>query len=350
MADKQFDEAKLLYDLQTKSGLDSIDELIPLLGLSNSTQELIERVDRLKKGMPAEDEFMALAVWMGKCKLIHKLEQESFPKSSSDKYQIPDLFAVFNYNGKEISVLIDVKVSEKEALPYGKFRLTASKYKKMTSYANVVGLPLLIAWKIRGYWALFDIREMRIHEAAYHIDFLGAMKADLMYLLLDSVHVVPMPGVSFTFVFEDLGITAKKTNNVEEHKMITKAVRFTGYDGKPITKMSTPQYILWLFTDHEEKQKRLGNLFEVTFEVTEEASILPTFVLLPLMLYQMTTEKKRPKNWYEVVKNGNYGTITYPQFKKAINDGLGVFVKYIIEGVPHKYPDFLPPEQNDEDV
>jgi len=349
VADKQFDEAKLLYDLQNKSGIKTLEELIPLLGLSNTPQELIKRVDRLKRGMPAEDEFMALAVWMEKCKLIHKLEQEQFPKLSSDNYQVPDLFAVFDYEGKEIPVLIDVKVSEKEVLPNAKFRLSASKYEKMKNYANFSGLPLLIAWKVSGYWTLFDIREMQIHESAYHIDFLGAMKADLMYLLLDSVHIIPMSGVSFTFVFEDLGITAKKPNNIEEHKMQTKAIRFTGYDGQPITKMSMPQYIIWLFTEHEQKQKRLGNLFEVTFEVPEEASGLPSFVLLPLMLFQMTTEEKRPKNWYEVVKNGEYGTITYSQFKKAMNDGMGVFVQYVIQGIPHKHPDFLPPKQTNEE-
>ena len=350
MADKQFDEAKLLYDLQTKSGINSLEELIPFLGLSNEPQELIKRVDRLKKGMPAEDEFMALAVWMGKCKLIHKLEQEQFPNISSEKYQVPDLLAVFDYEGKEIPVLIDVKVSEKEALPSAKFRLTASKYEKMTGYANLLGLPLLIAWKVSGYWTLFDIREMEIRESAYHLDSSGAMKSDLMYLLLGSVHITPMPHVSFTFIFEDLGVTAKKAENVEEHKMRTKGIRLTGYDGKPITAMNMPQFVLWLFAEHEEKQRRNGKLFEISFEVPDNASGLPAFVLLPLMLFQMNVEDKRPKNWYKVVKNENYGKITYSQFKKAMQDGLGVFVQYILNVIPHKHPDFLPPMQNDEDV
>lgn len=348
MADKQFDEAKLLYDLQTKSGLHSLEDLIPLLGLSNTPQELILRVDRLKKGMPAEDEFVALAVWMEKCKLCHKLEQEQFPKLSSDQYQVPDLFAVFDYQGKEIPVLIDVKVAEKESAPYARLRLTGSKYKKMRSYAKLMGLPLLIAWKVSGYWTLFDIREMQIHDSAYHIDWFGALKSDLMYLLLDSLHVIPMSGVSFTFILEDLGITAKEDNNVEVHKMKTKGIRFIGHNGKPITKMTMPQYVLWLFTDHQETQKRVGNLLEITYEVPEDVSGLPTFVLLPLMLFQMTPKEKQPKNWYEVVKNEQYGRITYAQFKKAMQDGIGIFIRYIIQPVPHKYPDFLPPELNPE--
>jgi Holliday junction resolvase len=350
VGDKKFDEAKLLYDLQTKSDINSLEELIPFLGLSNQPQELIKRVDRLKKGMPAEDEFIALAIWMGKCKLIHKLEQEQFPKVSSEKYQVPDLLGVFDYKGKEIPVLIDVKVSEKEMLPYAKFRLTASKYEKMTSYANLLGLPLLIAWKISGYWTLFDIGEMQIHESAYHIDSAGAMKADLMYLLLDSVHIIPMPHVSFTFVFKDLDIAVKKAESVEVHNMKIKAIHFTGYDSKPITKMSMPQFILWLFAEHEEKQRRNGNLFEVTFEVPENALGLPAFALLPLILFQTSTQENRPKNWYEVIKNENYGNITYNQFKKAMQDGLGVFIQDILKIVPHKHPDFIPPMQKEEEV
>jgi Holliday junction resolvase len=50
---------------------------------------------------------------MEKCKLVHKLEQEQYPLASSDKYQVPDLFAVFDYEGKEILVLIEVKSSSK---------------------------------------------------------------------------------------------------------------------------------------------------------------------------------------------------------------------------------------------
>ncbi len=63
----------------------------------------------------------------------------------------------------------------------------------------------------------------------------------------------------------------------------------------------------------------------------------------------MTAKEKQPKNWYEVVKNENYGNITYHQFKKAMNDGLGIFIQYVLNVVPHKYPSFLPPKQSDED-
>lgn len=110
MPDKQYDEAKLLYEALTKSRQPlkkaTLSKLARAFGLSTGTDELLARLHSLMSGLPVEDEFIALAVWMEKCKLIHKLDQEQFPASSTDEYQVPDLFAVFNYDGQEIPVLI----------------------------------------------------------------------------------------------------------------------------------------------------------------------------------------------------------------------------------------------------
>lgn len=356
MAEREFEEAKLLYDLVTKStrhiDKDRLSKVVPQLGFSTGTDDVLTRLDRLMRGLPAEDEFMAMAVWMEKCKLIHKLEQEQFPLSSSDKYQVPDILAVFDHNGQEIAVLIEVKTSEKQTFPFAKLRFAESLYERLNNYANLAGLPLLIAWRTPpfiidrrgGYWMLFDIREMQQHESAYYMDCSDAMKADLMFLLLDSVHVVPKPGVSFTFVLEDLGPTRKKVSSGEEHIMKVRDVRFLDADGDPITKVSWPQFVLWMFAEHEEKQTWHGNLVDITFEVPEESSMLPSYALLPLILFEMRSEEKRPKNWYHVIKEGGFGPFSYSQFKQAMQDGIGTFVRYVFRVVPHKRPDFLPAE------
>jgi len=348
MAEPEFEEARLLYDLVTKSrrGIDKdmLSKIIPQLGFSTGTDDLLARLDRFMRGLPKEDEFMAMAVWMERCKLIHKLEQEQFPVSSSDKYQVPDFFAIFDHNGQAVPVLIEVKASQEQMLPFAKLRLSERLYEKLNNYANLVGLPLLIAWKASGYWMLFDIREMERHESAYHIDSSGALKADLMFLLLDSVHVVPKPGVSFTLVIEDLGPTGPKVSTGEEHILRFHSLRFLDANGDRITKASWPQFILWMFAEHEEKQNRHGNLVDITFEVPKESSMLPSYALLPLMLFQMRSKEKRPKNWYHVIKEGDFGPFSYSQFKEAMQDGIGTFVQYVFKVVPQKRPDFLPAE------
>jgi len=359
-------ESKLLYDVISKSpqdidkDKDRLSKIISLLGLSIREDDLQAGVDRLMQGLPKEDEFMAIAVWMEKCKLIHKLEQEQLPVSSIDRYRVPDFFAVFDYNGQEVPVLIEVKTSHQFIelkpshpkitleIPMLKFR--KGQYEGLNNYADLVGLPLLIAWRVDGhYWMLFDSREVQRHESGYHIDWESAMKADLMFLLLDSVLVVPKSGVSFTFVFEDLDPAEPfglEPNGEEhrEHTMKVHGIRFLDASGDPITKVSWAQFILFGMFAHEEKQNWHGSFFELTFEVPEESSFLPSHVFLPFMLFGWRSEERRPKNWYDVIRKGDFGPVSYSQFRQAIKDSLGTFVEYILSIVPHNRPDFLPAE------
>ena len=353
-----FEDVKLLYDLVTKSrqhiDKDTLSKIIPLLGFSTGEDNLLAGLDRLRWGLPMEDEFMAIAVWMEKCKLIHKLEQKQLPVSSSDRYRVPDFFAVFDHNGQEVPVLIEVKTSRqfievktshpKKTLEIAILKFRKRQYEGLNNYANLVGLPLLIAWRAGGYWTLFDSREVQQRESGYHIDWESAMKADLMSLLLDSVLVFPKSGVSFTFVFEDLGPAERfgLERNDEEHIMRVHSIRFLDAKGDPITKVSWTQFILFGMSAHEEKQNWHGNLFEITFEVPEEPSSLPSYVFLPFMLFEMGSEEKRPKNWYDVIRKGDFGPVSYSKFKQAIQDGIGSFVQYILSIVPHNRPDFLP--------
>jgi para-aminobenzoate synthetase component 1 len=94
---KKFDEAKLFWDAWAE------------LGFSTNPKELVDKINQLKRGLPKEDEFIALSIWMDKCTLIHKLDQEQYPGLSKQEYQVPDLFACYKYNGREVPVLIEVK-------------------------------------------------------------------------------------------------------------------------------------------------------------------------------------------------------------------------------------------------
>jgi hypothetical protein len=72
-------------------------------------QTLAARVERLHLGLPAEDEFSVLLAWLGRCRLVHKLDQLQTPPKSEEYYQVPDLLAVFEHAGRTLPVLIEVK-------------------------------------------------------------------------------------------------------------------------------------------------------------------------------------------------------------------------------------------------
>src|SRR6185295_1227746 len=103
---------------------------------------------------PAEDHFMLLLNWLGRCHLVHRLDQLQLPPRKASAYRVPDLFADFFYEGGDTPVLIEVKKTHKDKVKWTEKYLYALK-----QYAELVQLPLLVAvqWQDGGLWTLNDI-------------------------------------------------------------------------------------------------------------------------------------------------------------------------------------------------
>lgn len=76
-----------------------IQDVLSELGYAANARELAKRVHRLDLGLPAEDEFSVICSWLGKCRLLHKLDQKQVPPGSRDTFQVPDLLALFDIGG-----------------------------------------------------------------------------------------------------------------------------------------------------------------------------------------------------------------------------------------------------------
>ena len=83
-----------------------IQEVLSDLGWDDDPKIVADKVKRLDQGLPAEDEFTAICSWLGKARLLHKLDQHQAPSSSRELYQVPDLLAEFEHSDP---VLIEVK-------------------------------------------------------------------------------------------------------------------------------------------------------------------------------------------------------------------------------------------------
>ena len=69
------------------------------LGWDAEPRKIAASVRRLDLGLSAEDEFTAICSWLGKARLVHKLDQQQVPLKSHDAYQVPDLLAQFENTG-----------------------------------------------------------------------------------------------------------------------------------------------------------------------------------------------------------------------------------------------------------
>jgi hypothetical protein len=197
-----FQVAKLVVEANEQLGFDIDDP-----------EALVKKIESLERGLPAESEFIALVSWLGKCKMVHKLSQEQYPPISRDSYQVPDLFAVFEYQDHSVPTLIEVKSTSKKLLR--KLSWKPDYLERLRQYADLLNLPLLIAWKHRiqemnlSFWTLFDANAFQKPSKNYQMQFERAMNENLLGVLAGDFAVDIRAGVGISFEVFPLGDKAQ---------------------------------------------------------------------------------------------------------------------------------------------
>lgn len=156
------DKARLLYEAAEQLGW-------------SDPKEIAERAKGLERGLPAEDELSVLLFWLGRCRLVHKLDQFPYPPASRREYRVPDLLVVFEGPEGRIPVLIEVKSQEDKQLSWRPDYLAG-----LNHYASLVRLPLLVAWKHRTFWTLFETQHFSRATKNLKISFEKAMQESLL--------------------------------------------------------------------------------------------------------------------------------------------------------------------------
>jgi len=196
-----------MQKLDIDSSARLIHEAIQQLGWNTDSTSLVNRVKRLDLGLPAEDEFVFLLSWFGRCSLVHKLNQKQFPPISKSSFQVPDLFACFKTNAGPKPVLIEIKVSTRNKLSW-----KADYLRKLKEYSSLIGLPILIAWKFHRVWSLVDIECFVEARTNFHLSLETAMKHNLMSFLAGDFVYIMKPNVGLHFIL-------KKERLVEERAL-----------------------------------------------------------------------------------------------------------------------------------
>lgn len=58
---------------------------------------------------------------------------------------------------------------------------------RLQKYADLVGMPLLVAWKFHGLWMLFEARHMKKADKNFNISLETAMRENLLGVLAGDV-------------------------------------------------------------------------------------------------------------------------------------------------------------------
>ncbi len=175
-----------------------IQEVISRLGYKTNAAAIARGVRRLNYGLPAEDEFSVICAWLGKCRLVHKLDQQQAPLTSRSEYQVPDLLAAFDGSG---TFLIEVKACNDQTLS-----MKSDYYRRLRAYGELLDRPLLVVWKFYNLWTLVDVACLKLAKTNFNISHAEAMQQNLLGVLAGDVAYTLMPdaGVHFDLEKEEL--------------------------------------------------------------------------------------------------------------------------------------------------
>lgn len=318
-----------------------IHESLEELGWNADASELANRVLRLNIGLPLEDEFSVLCGWLGKCSLIHKLDQQQYPSTSKSDYQVPDLMAVFEVNGKPIPVLIEVKSSHKNVLSF-----TPEYVKKLRNYSSLINLPVLVAWKNKfGIWSLVSLDVFTKATKNFNLKFNDALINSLMGILAGDF------GYSLG-VGAGVHIKAKKQSisNVEiidEGDQYTESwmsviddVYFTSHRGEILRNLSPIAQQVFFSWDLAEDSTVTDTHITLHCYCAERSLLFAQMALTRVLAFHRKDSDQHLR--WRAILGGDKSISAFENFRKGIDENLHKGIVYnVLDIRPNIMPNFL---------
>ena len=306
-----------------------IFEAAEQLGWGSDAAAIAERVRGLERGLPAEDELMVLLHWLGRCRLVHKLDQAAYPPNIRADFRVSDLFAVFRHNEKDVSVYIEVKVTENDWLSW-----TPAYIQALRAYGELTGTPVLVAWKRLGFWMLVELRHFRPVVTNLALTFRDAMRNSLMGVLAGdfSVSLQPAVGTHLSMrKLEDLG-------DGRWHLEIDDAYhtdRLGGRHGNVPGLMA-----LLMCIDHETTTDESDTHFTERFVVqTSDAAEMAHRCLVKVI--EVFASHEESGRWRGFIQGQQRLPALVSSFRETVEGLMPDFVHHIINFVPVERPQFL---------
>ncbi len=311
-----------------------IQEVLTELGWDVEPKKIAEGVRRLDLGLPREDQFIAICSWLGKALLVHKLDQQQAPLKSRDTYRVPDVLAQFEQAGP---LLIEVKSKSKQTLSF-----TPDYLERLSAYAELVNMPLLIAWRYRGIWVLFEARHLTKARKNFNIRFSDAMRENLLGVLAGDVSykIAPGAGVRFRCKKVELLMAEKDGDTrTEQWRMRIDEIGFTVAGGEAVGKLDPEVSTLFTTWDLEEHQSHSNTHVELQFVAGNDGMMFGHMALTHLLNW--TLPQGRTINWRHAIRRDAVVS-NMINFRQALERGLEQkVVRTILHQQPHSWPDFM---------
>lgn len=314
-----------------------IHESLEQLGWAADATAIAERVNRLNIGLPLEDEFSIICGWLGQCTLVHKLDQQQYPTTSNDTFQVPDLLAHFNVRGAgNTTVLIEVKSHKENVLS-----LRPDYVSKLRAYSQLLGLPILIAWRRYGIWSLVDLDVFKKAKKNFNLNFNDAMRNSLMSKVLGDFSYTPQvnSGVHISCKKERLIETIETDEGIKENwQMVIDDVYFTNGENEqlrdlsPIAQQLFHSWNLTTIESHTDSHVVMHNT------INEESAMFAHMALTRLLTFHGREDEV---HWRHHLQH-DAAISSVLDFRSGIEENLKAgIIKYIFDIEPVNVPGFL---------
>ena len=297
----------------------------------------VKRVQSIEYGLSAEIEFAAILSWLGRCSLVHRLDQDYFASHSKEKWCIPDLFAIFEHGGVRAPVLIEVKTRNRERLAF-----RTSDLESMQRYASALSLPLLVAWKPRrlGFWLLVDPIHAQKKDGKSILSLEESMKNNLLGAVAGDFLVVPKPNAGIFFEAKIIEKSRKTKTGFEGIAQLTN-VEFRDAIGNQV-KGLPGAIVALMFSCMKIADEVENNEIRRSF-VTHDNPVFAQQVLRTAVAFRQKVVK--PIRWRHVAKELD-AYLSRDTLHDEIQGHFGTFVQYLCFLHPQAWPDFLPAAWN----
>lgn len=320
-----------------------IQDVLAELGFDADATAVAERVRRLDVGLPVEDEFAVVCAWLGKCQLLHKLDQHQVPIASKHEYQVPDLLAKFSTQTTKSPLLIEVKSKKDKVLSF-----KPEYMKRLQSYADLVGMPMLVAWKYYNFWMLFETRHMKKTDKNFNITFETAMRENLLGVLAGDIAYKIGIGAGIHLRFRKDKLLSRENTDEgysEQWAMTIDDVNFTDHEG--VFRMDLDAEVQSLFTawDLEEAQEHTDSHIHFKFIAGEGMQFAHT-ALVRLLKWE-SPRQSRP-HWRGLLRKEQV-TASLASFSATLDKAYKQkVVSHIFHVLPHVIPEFISPIHSDD--
>lgn len=319
-----------------------IQDVLAELGYDADAMAVAERVRRLDIGLPVEDEFAVVCAWLGKCQLLHKLDQHQVPITSKLEYQVPDLLAKFSTQTNKSPVLIEVKSKKDKVLSF-----KPEYMKRLQSYADLLGMPMLVAWKYHSLWMLFETRHMKKTDKNFNITLEAAMRENILGTLAGDIAYKIGAGAGIHLRFrKDKLLSTESTGDgyTEQWAMTIDDVSFTDREGVFRTDLDGEVQSLFATWDLEEAENHTDSHIHLKFVAGEGVQFAHT-ALVHLLNWESPNES-RP-HWRGLLRKERV-TANVASFSATLDKAFKQkVVSHIFHMLSHAMPDFLAPIHSD---